>query len=56
MKETGHGWAESNINVLTDDSYESCDPAMGANSVRTLLVKIYRDPDQRGPAEREKAA
>lgn len=55
MKESGHGWAESNINVLTEDSYESCDPAMGANSVRTLLCKIYRDLDQRAPSAREKA-
>jgi anaerobic selenocysteine-containing dehydrogenase len=44
----GQGWNESNINVLTEDSYESCDPAMGANSVRTLLCRIYRDADQRG--------
>jgi anaerobic selenocysteine-containing dehydrogenase len=36
-----HGWEESNINVLTDNSYASCDPAMGATSVRTLLCKIY---------------
>lgn len=51
MKESGHGWAESNINVLTEDSYESCDPAMGANSVRTLLCKIYRDPNQAAPGK-----
>ena len=44
----GQGWNESNINVLTEDSYESCDPAMGANSVRTLLCRISRDPEQRG--------
>jgi anaerobic selenocysteine-containing dehydrogenase len=36
----GHGWEESNINILTDNSYESCDPAMGATSVRTLLCRI----------------
>ena len=36
----GHGWDESNINILTDNSYESCDPAMGATSVRTLLCRI----------------
>ena len=35
-----HGWAESNINMLTDNSYDSCDPAMGATSVRTLLCRI----------------
>jgi anaerobic selenocysteine-containing dehydrogenase len=49
-REAGHGWNESNINVLTEDSYESCDPAMGASSVRTLLCRIFRDPDQAGSA------
>ena len=47
-REAGQGWNDSNINVLTEDSYESCDPAMGANSVRTLLCRISRDPDQGG--------
>jgi len=40
-KEPGHGWDESNINILTDNAYEGCDPAMGATNVRTLLCKIY---------------
>ena len=40
-KEPGHGWDESNINILTDNAYETCDPAMGATNVRTLLCKIY---------------
>ncbi len=43
QKDSGHGWNESNINVLTDNSYASCDPAMGATSVRTLLCKIYAE-------------
>jgi anaerobic selenocysteine-containing dehydrogenase len=43
--ETGHGWAESNVNILTDNSYPTCDPAMGATSVRTLLCKI--SPEKR---------
>ena len=38
--EAGHGWEESNVNVLTDDSFESCDPAMGANHIRSLLCRI----------------
>ena len=42
--EPGHGWEESNINILTDNSYESCDPAMGATSVRTLLCRISAEP------------
>ncbi|MCC7410076.1 MAG: molybdopterin-dependent oxidoreductase [Gammaproteobacteria bacterium] len=41
LKDSDHGWNRSNVNVLTDDSYESCDPAMGANSVRTLLCNIH---------------
>jgi anaerobic selenocysteine-containing dehydrogenase len=39
----GYGWDESNINILTDNAYENCDPAMGATHVRTLLCKIYRE-------------
>jgi anaerobic selenocysteine-containing dehydrogenase len=45
-KDPGHGWDESNINILTDNAYKTCDPAMGATSVRTLLCKIY--PVNRG--------
>ena len=40
-EDPGHGWDESNINILTDNAYENCDPAMGATHVRTLLCKIY---------------
>ena len=40
-KDPQHGWQESNINMLTDNSYENCDPAMGATHVRTLLCRIY---------------
>jgi anaerobic selenocysteine-containing dehydrogenase len=40
-RDPAHGWDESNINVLTDNAYETCYPAMGATSVRTLLCKIY---------------
>jgi anaerobic selenocysteine-containing dehydrogenase len=36
----GHGWKESNINILTSNAYDHCDPAMGATHVRTLLCKI----------------
>jgi anaerobic selenocysteine-containing dehydrogenase len=39
-QEPGHGWEESNINMLTDNAYDNCDPAMGATHVRTLLCKI----------------
>lgn len=43
IKDPGHGWDESNINILTDNAYENCDPAMGATHVRTLLCRICRD-------------
>ncbi len=36
----GHGWDESNINLLTSNAYEDCDAAMGATHVRTLLCRI----------------
>ncbi len=42
-KTDNHGWSESNINVLTDNSYESCDPAMGSTSVRTLMCNICKE-------------
>ena len=45
-KDPGHGWAESNINILTDNAYETMDPAMGASSIRTLLCRIY--PEGKG--------
>ncbi|MFH1480300.1 MAG: molybdopterin-dependent oxidoreductase [Pseudomonadota bacterium] len=40
-KEAGLGWDESNINILIDNAYENCDPAMGATHVRSLLCRIY---------------
>jgi anaerobic selenocysteine-containing dehydrogenase len=36
------GWDQSNINLLTDNSMEMCDPAMGATNLRTLLCTIYK--------------
>jgi anaerobic selenocysteine-containing dehydrogenase len=47
-KDPGHGWEESNINILTDNAYETCDPAMGATHVRTLLCKIYPEKMEGG--------
>ncbi|HVP79763.1 MAG TPA: molybdopterin-dependent oxidoreductase [Thermodesulfobacteriota bacterium] len=40
-KDPGHGWDESNINILTDNDLDGCDPAMGASNIRTLLCRIY---------------
>jgi anaerobic selenocysteine-containing dehydrogenase len=36
----GLGWDRSNINILTDNAYESCDPAMGATNLRVLLCDV----------------
>ena len=35
-----HGYDESNVNVLTDNSLENCDAAMGATHIRSLLCRI----------------
>ena len=42
-KDPGHGWAESNVNILTDNSFENCDPAMGATHIRSLLCRVERE-------------
>jgi anaerobic selenocysteine-containing dehydrogenase len=47
IKEEDHGWEISNINLLTDDSYESLDPVMGATNLRVLLCNISRCEEQR---------
>jgi anaerobic selenocysteine-containing dehydrogenase len=46
VKTPDRGWDISNINMLTDNSYESMDPLMGATNLRVLLCKIYRCEDQ----------
>ena len=47
-KDPGHGWDESNINILTDNSFEACDPSIGATPVRTLLSRIYPEKKEEG--------
>ena len=47
-KDPAHGWDESNINILTDNAYENCDPAMGATHIRTLLCSISPEKPQGG--------
>jgi anaerobic selenocysteine-containing dehydrogenase len=46
IKDEGHGWDIANINILTDDSYESMDPVMGATNLRVLLCNITRCEDE----------
>ncbi len=38
----GLGWDRSNINLLTENDMERCDPAMGATNLRTLLCNIHK--------------
>ncbi|MBI4786058.1 MAG: molybdopterin-dependent oxidoreductase [Chloroflexi bacterium] len=40
MKQEGHGWDVSNINLLTDNAYETLDPAMGSTNLRVCLCNI----------------
>jgi anaerobic selenocysteine-containing dehydrogenase len=47
-KDPGHGWDESNINILTDNAYENCDAAMGATHIRTLLCRISPEKQEGG--------
>ena len=47
-KDPGHGWEESNINILTDNAYENCDAAMGATHIRTLLCRISPEKQEGG--------
>lgn len=51
-RDPGHGWDESNVNILIDNDYANCDPAMGATHIRTLLCRIRPDT----AAERERSA
>lgn len=45
-KDPGHGWDVSNINILTNNAYENCDPAMGATHIRSLLCRVYPEKKQ----------
>ncbi len=36
------GWDRSNINILTDNAYDTCDPAVGATNLRVLLCNIEK--------------
>ena len=46
-KDTGHGWKRSNVNLLIDNGYENCDPAMGATHIRSLLCRIYPEKEDK---------
>ena len=36
------GWDRSNVNILTDNGYGSCDPAMGSSNLRVLLCNVKK--------------
>ncbi|UCG20428.1 MAG: molybdopterin-dependent oxidoreductase [Deltaproteobacteria bacterium] len=39
------GWDRSNVNLLTDNGYGGCDPAMGATNLRVLLCNVRKASD-----------
>lgn len=41
IKQEGHGWEESNINLLTDNDPQTLDPVMAATNLRACLCNIY---------------
>jgi len=40
------GWDRSNVNILTDNGYAGCDPAMGATNLRVLLCNVKKANDR----------
>jgi anaerobic selenocysteine-containing dehydrogenase len=48
-EKNGLGWDRSNINLLTQNDFDSCDQAMGSTSLRTLLCTIQRASSGTGP-------
>lgn len=41
QKEPGHGWDQSNSNILTDNDPSGFDIPMGASNLRVLMCRIY---------------
>ena len=37
-----NGWAESNLNILTDNTRTSSNPEMGSATLRGILCKVYK--------------
>ncbi|MBW1714200.1 MAG: molybdopterin oxidoreductase, partial [Deltaproteobacteria bacterium] len=50
-EEEDGAWDRSNIDLLTDNAYQACDPAMGATSLRVLLCDIEKAPDPAAPKQ-----
>ncbi len=36
------GWDKSNIDMLTDNAYDTCGPAFGSTNLCTLLVNVEK--------------
>jgi anaerobic selenocysteine-containing dehydrogenase len=46
MKDPGHGWDISNVNLLTDNAYATLDPAIGSTNLRVCLCNISPGEDE----------
>jgi len=46
MKDPGHGWDISNVNLLTDNAYATLDPAIGSTNLRVCLCNISAGEDE----------
>jgi anaerobic selenocysteine-containing dehydrogenase len=46
QKDPGHGWNVSNVNILTNNAYETLDPAMGSTNLRVCLCNISPCEDE----------
>jgi anaerobic selenocysteine-containing dehydrogenase len=46
IKDPGHGWDVSNINILTENDPKTMDPVMASTNLRALLCHISRCDDQ----------
>ena len=42
-REDPFGWRSTNINVCTDDNFESCDPILGTWLLRGLPCRVVPD-------------
>jgi anaerobic selenocysteine-containing dehydrogenase len=46
MKDPGHGWDVSNVNLLTDNAYATLDSAIGSTNLRVCLCNISPGEDE----------
>jgi hypothetical protein len=53
IKDPGHGWDISNINILMDNSHDSMDPAIGSTNLRVCFCNIAPTEEAAGLIEKE---